>query len=163
MIEVQSYERRAFRMPPLQHNEIENIQSIIVRVAHDIDRRQWSRLRALYADEVETDYTSLFGGAPQRQSGDDLIQGWQKVLAKVSTQHLLGPIDVTLSGTAATAECHVRAWHHATGAPGGAEWVVGGHYVFELAKTSETWRITTMKLETFHQSGNTKLLQEASG
>jgi len=150
-------------MPPLQHNEIENIQSIIVRVAHDIDRRQWSRLRALYADEVETDYTSLFGGAPQRQSGDDLIQGWQKVLAKVSTQHLLGPIDVTLSGTAATAECHVRAWHHATGAPGGAEWVVGGHYVFELAKTSETWRITTMKLETFHQSGNTKLLQEASG
>lgn len=150
-------------MPPLQHNEIENIQSIIVRVAHDIDRRQWSRLRALYADEVETDYTSLFGGAPQRQSGDDLIQGWQKVLAKVSTQHLLGPIDVTLSWTAATAECHVRAWHHATGAPGGAEWVVGGHYVFELAKTSETWRITTMKLETFHQSGNTKLLQEASG
>lgn len=140
--------------------ETERLQSIIVRVAHHIDRKDWAELRSLYADEVETDYTSLFGGTPQRQRGDDLIDGWRRALAPVSTQHLLGPIDVEVAGSIASAQCHVRAWHHARGAASGDEWVVGGHYIFGLARTGETWRITTMTLETLHQSGNAKLLQE---
>ena len=82
---------------------------------------------------METDYTSLFGGAPQRQRADDLVAGWEKALAAVSTQHLLGPIDVELQGSWAVAECHVRAWHQAKGMADGDEWVVGGHYVFGLA------------------------------
>ena len=56
----------------------------------------------------------------------------------------------------------MRAWHYAAGARGGEEWVVAGHYVFALAKSNETWAITSMKLETLHQTGNTKLLEEAA-
>ena len=78
--------------------ELEQVRSIVVRVTHHIDRHDWRALRALYADDVETDYTSLFGGAPQRQRADDLVAGWQQALAAVSTQHLLGPIDVELRG-----------------------------------------------------------------
>ncbi len=107
--------------------DLEQVRSTVVRVTHHVDRKDWGALRALYADEVETDYTSLFGGTPQRQPADDLIAGWRKALAAVSTQHLLGPIEVELGGSSAVAECHVRAWHHARGAPGGEEWVVGGH------------------------------------
>lgn len=149
-------------MPVLQDDEIERIRSVIVRVAHTIDRKDWRSLRALYEGEVDVDYTSLFGGQAQQQRGDDLVDGWHQALATVTTQHLLGPIDVELSGSAATAECHVRAWHHVAGAPSGDTWVVGGHYVFALAKASDSWRITRMKLETFQQTGNAKLLQEAS-
>ena len=145
-----------------QHGEIARIQSVVARVAHDIDGKDWLRLRGLYADDVDTDYSSLFGGMPLSQRGDDLIEGWRKVLAGVSTQHLLGPIDVTLSGSVAAAECHVRAWHHASGCAGGDEWVVGGHYVFALAQTGEIWRITGMTLKVFHQTGNAKLLPEAN-
>lgn len=148
-------------MSESQPGEIARIQSIVARVAHDIDGKEWSRLRGHYADDVDTDYTSLFGGMPLRQRGDDLIDGWRKVLAGVSTQHLLGPIDVTLSGSVAAAGCHVRAWHHASGCPSGDEWVVGGHYVFALAQTGGTWRITGMTLKVFQQSGNLKLLHEA--
>jgi hypothetical protein len=54
---------------------------MIARVAHEIDLKAWPMLRALYADQVETDYTSLFGGTPQRQRGDDLIAGWRRVLS----------------------------------------------------------------------------------
>lgn len=140
--------------------ELEQVRSIVVRVTHHIDRHDWRALRALYADDVETDYTSLFGGAPQRQRADDLVAGWQQALAAVSTQHLLGPIYVELRGSSAVAECHVRAWHQAKGTTGGDEWVVGGHYVFELARAGEAWAITRMKLETLQQSGNVKLLQE---
>ena len=149
-------------MTESQHDDIERIRSVIVRVVHRIDRKEWQALRALYADDVETDYTSLFGGTPQRQGGDDLIDGWRHALGAVTTQHLLGPIDIEVSESAARAECHVRAWHHAAAAPSGDTWVVGGHYVFALANAAEGWRITSMKLETFQQTGNTKLLQEAS-
>lgn len=144
--------------------EQDAIKSVVLRVSHHIDGKQWSKLRALYAEQVKTDYTSLFGGAPQQQRGDDLIAGWRAVLARVSTQHLLGPIDVSITGggLSATAECHVRAWHFAEGAPGGAEWVVGGHYVFELARSDAGWTITAMKLETFQQTGNLKLLEQAA-
>jgi hypothetical protein len=139
------------------------VQALIARVAHYIDARRWQELRALFDDEVEVDYTSLFGGTPQRQTGDALVGGWQTALSAVSTQHLLGPVDVEITGSSAAAGCHVRAWHVAKGAPRGEEWVVGGHYVFALSQRKGGWKITGMKLETFQQSGNTNLLQEASG
>jgi hypothetical protein len=37
----------------------------------------------LYADEVETHYTSLFDGEPHKQSADALFAGWRGVLERV--------------------------------------------------------------------------------
>ncbi len=146
----------------VQPTDRDRINSIVARVAHHIDRKQWTELRSLFADEVEADWTSLFGGTPQRQRADDLVAGWRSALAAVSTQHLLGPIDADVAGQSATAECHVRAWHVLEGAPGGDEWVVGGHYVFALTRAGEVWKIAGMKLETLQQSGNLNLLEEAA-
>jgi hypothetical protein len=142
--------------------EADSVRRVVTGVAHHIDGKQWAELRALYADEVRTDYASLFGGEPQMQSGDALIAGWSGVLETVATQHLLGPIDVAFDGPGATARCHVRALHHATGAPGGDLWEVLGHYVFTLLREGEAWRISGMALETFAQTGNARLLAEAA-
>lgn len=142
---------------------IHAIREVVANVAHFIDAKRWNELRALYADEVRTDYTSLFGGTPQSQAGDTLIEGWRGVLAKVRTQHLLGPINVTLTEVSATARCHVRAYHLAPGAPSGDAWEVLGHYVFELRKGASGWKIESMTLETLLQTGNQKLLFEAAG
>ncbi|HEX2184738.1 MAG TPA: nuclear transport factor 2 family protein [Chloroflexota bacterium] len=112
---------------------------------------------------METDYTSLFGGAAQRQEGDALIETWRTTFAPLqATQHLLGPVEVRVHGGRATAECHVRAWHFLDGAPGGAEWIVAGHWVLELTERAGSWRIAKMTLQAFYQAGNTQLLQEAS-
>lgn len=138
------------------------MRDAVAGVVHHIDMKRWNELRALYADEVRTDYTSLFGGTPQLQTGDALIAGWRGVLQEVRTQHVLGPIVVGLEGTAATARCHVRAMHQASGAPGGETWEVLGHYVFSLQSGPSGWKITEMKLETLLQLGNTQLLAEAS-
>ena len=46
---------------------------------------------------------------------------------------------------------------------GGDEWMVAGHYVIRLSKEGAKWKIASMKLETFYQSGNTKLLEVAGG
>ena len=140
----------------------DDVRSVIAGVVHDIDAKRWRELRARFAAEVDTDYTSLFGGEPVRQAGDALIAGWRSVLAGVATQHLLGPIEVHVVGERATAECHVRALHHVAGAPGGELWEVLGHYRFELARERAGWAIARMALDTLVQTGNRQLLAEAA-
>jgi hypothetical protein len=140
----------------------DNVRTVVTRVSHEIDRRHWPELRALFAAVVTADYTSLFGGEVLEQKADDLIDGWRRAFAPVpTTQHLLGPVDAEVKGDAATAQCHVRAYHLCPGLPGGDEWLVAGHYVFELAREAGAWRIRAMKLEVSYQSGNRKLFEEA--
>src|SRR5262245_17184295 len=77
---------------PMSDPDVEAVRLAVTRVAHHIDRRKWGDLEALYAADVETDYTSLFGGAPTKQPAKDLVAGWRAVLDGVVTQHLLGPV-----------------------------------------------------------------------
>jgi hypothetical protein len=39
--------------------DLDEVRSVVARVAHCIDRKQWADLRVLFASEVETDYTFL--------------------------------------------------------------------------------------------------------
>ena len=135
------------------------VRTLVGRIAHTIDTRRWADLRSLYADEVTTDYTSLFGGEAQRQSGDALIAGWRALLGALdATQHLVGPIDVRLDGDDATAECHVRGYHVRRGAPGGDEWMVAGQWVIRALERDGRWRVTDMTLRTFYETGNRGVL-----
>ncbi|HWO14576.1 MAG TPA: nuclear transport factor 2 family protein [Polyangiaceae bacterium] len=139
------------------------VRDIVTRVAHHIDARDWSKLRSLYAERVTTDYTSLFGGEVQQQAADALIETWRGVLGPLrATQHLLGPISVLLDGDYARAECHVRGYHYRDGLPGGSEWMVAGHYVFELSVRDAGWQIDAMTLHTYYQTGNRQLLEQAA-
>lgn len=149
-------------MPHLSADE-ESIRFLVTSVSHHIDHKRWDALRSLFSAEVETDYVSLFGGAPAKQTSEALVAGWRTALKSVATQHLLGPIEVGHSGASAAAFCHVRAMHFAAGAKGGEHWEVLGHYVFRLAEEAKGWKITGMKLETFLQTGNRNLLAEAPG
>ncbi|MEJ7811291.1 MAG: nuclear transport factor 2 family protein [Gemmatimonadaceae bacterium] len=145
------------------YEDAEAVRSTVVAVAHLIDHKRWAELQKLFAAAVRTDYTSLFGGTPEEQKAGALVDGWRGSLGKVATQHLLGPIALHVTGAAARASCHVRALHHAPGASGGPTWEVLGHYEFDLARGTEGWTITGLTLQTFVQTGNTKLLSEAEG
>jgi hypothetical protein len=136
-------------------SDIHSIQATVARLSHHLDGKRWLDLRTLFADEVDTDYTSLFGGAPQRQVADTLVSGWKNLLGPVATQHLLGPIDVTVAGSSATAECHVRANHYARS----EEWLVDGHYRMTLARHGDAWVITQIGLETYHERGARSVLE----
>ena len=128
--------------------ETDDIVAVVARISHEIDAKRWPALRTLFAEDVDTDYTSLFGGEPVRQKADALVGGWRDMLGAVSTQHLLGPVVVTVPGASATAECHVTASHRARG----QDWVVHGHYQIALER-KESWRIVGLKLVTFHETG----------
>lgn len=140
-------------------NQALEVQRVITRLLHAIDLRRWSDVADQLADEVTTDYTSLFGGEVQRQRREDLIAAWRTLLTPLdSTQHLLGPIDVQSSSRGVTASCHVRGYHIRKGAPGGDEWMAAGHYNFELAHADGAWKITAITLHMFYQTGNMAVL-----
>ena len=134
------------------------VRDVVTRVAHRIDRREWQELRALYADDVHVDYTSLFGGEAQTVAGDALIENWRTLLMPLdATQHLIGPIEVEVRNDEADAGCHVRGYH----VLGDDVWLVAAHWVMKL-KRSPQWRIAHMQLDLLYQTGNRNLLTIAA-
>jgi hypothetical protein len=78
----------------------------IVRFFAAVDDRDWDVVRAGLADELDTDYTSLFGGEPEHLAADALVERWRGMLPGFdATQHFLGPIVVDPDGSA---DCNVR-------------------------------------------------------
>jgi len=144
-------------------SRIDAVQSVVTQILHAIDMRRWSVLPPLFTAYVITDYTTLFGGEVQRQQRDDLIRGWRQLLSPLdATQHLLGPIDVHLIGYArADADCHVRAYHVWEKATGGNEWMVAGHYLFELEMHNGAWQVSDLTLHMLYQTGNRNILEQA--
>ena len=119
----------------------------LVDLVHAIDTLDWDGVRAVLADRLTTDYTSLFGGEPQQQTGDELVEQWKALLPGfTATQHLLGPVRV--SGSSARA--HVRACHCLDD----ARWIVAGHY---RATLTDDGRICALTLDTYYQDGDPSL------
>lgn len=143
----------------------EAIRNVVARIANTVDTRHWTELRALFADEVTTDYTSLFGGEVLTQPGGNLIATWRQMLSPLdATQHVTGAIEVQHrdNGAAVVAECAVRGYHICTRAAGGSEWMVAGQWVIEMMQSGERWLVTRMTLRAFYQTGNRELLAQAA-
>lgn len=124
---------------------------VLVDLVHAIDRLDWPGVRAVFADRLRLDYTSLNGGEPEDLAADELVARWQGLLPGFeATNHLLGPVRVTGDHV----ETHVRAEHRIADADGGPLWRVAGHYVAELDPAG---RITALRLDTHYQDGNLDL------
>jgi len=137
--------------------------SSFVTMLHAIDVKNWDGVRAAFADDVDTDYSSLFGVPAARVKADDLVAGWRTFASPFDvTQHFIGPF-VVLSRSAerVTAETHVRAYHRIKELPGGDIWMVAGHYTVQLARTGGAWKIAGITLHVFYQEGNMRIPEAA--
>ena len=71
-----------------------------------------------------------------------------------ATQHITGPIVVTIGkDRTAVAETHVRGYHYIE-AESPSAWMVAGHYVMRMEQTSAGWKIASIRLDTYRQEGN---------
>jgi hypothetical protein len=116
--------------------------AVLTRMLHAIDNADWRGVRESFTDPVRTDYTSLWGGEPERLPIDELVKRWSEFAAGfAATQHQTGP--VVASGD--LVETHVIAHHWS---PDGAAWVVHGHYTARIVDD----RIAELTLHAFHSS-----------
>ncbi len=121
------------------------------------DTHRWDRLEALFAPEVTVDYTSLFGGSPQKQKAADLVAAWQKLIPQFTcAQHLITNHLIDVDGDSAFAETQVAALHTMVepALAGKDAWTVGGRYEFRLKRLGGAWKIEAVKLIATRQSGN---------
>ena len=124
----------------------------ITNIAAGADRHDWDRVRSAMADEITTDYTSLFGGEPVTQPADELVKNWAAFLPGFdSTHHMVTNHTVTSAAAdTATAEADFTATHRI----GAALWVLGGRYSYRLGKSDAGWIVTALSMHALWETGD---------
>ncbi|WP_171207898.1 MULTISPECIES: nuclear transport factor 2 family protein [unclassified Ruegeria] len=133
-----------------------SISTAITDIAAGADRHDWTRVRGAFADTVTTDYTSLWGGDPVKQPADELVAGWSAFLPGFdSNHHMVTNHTVTsLSDSSARAQADFTATHRLDD----GLWVLGGRYDYELVKSDDRWRVTSMTMTTLWETGDRSLV-----
>jgi hypothetical protein len=136
---------------PLEAADQVTITQTVTGVGLYADLRDWDRVGALLADEITTDYVSVFGGAVATASRAQLVDQWRTTFAGFdATQHQITNVAVTPNpdGTATT-RSHVRATHLL----GGRSWVLGGVYTHHLVRAPSGWQVTFMGIDRLYEEG----------
>ena len=127
------------------------IQQVINLYASAIDKHQWSALDGVFTDDAVANFIGI-GVFEGRQAIADLIAS---VLAQCSaTQHLIGNINIVVSGDTATATCYLSALHVGLGDYAAETLTVWGEYSDELVRTANGWRIAHRTLTSQHATGD---------
>jgi len=135
------------------------ITATLTDIAAGVDRHDWQRVRAAFADTVTTDYTSLWGGDPVTQPADELVAGWSAFLPGFdSTHHMVTNHTVTsATETSAKAEADFTATHRI----GDGLWTLGGRYSYELERSEDRWKVTSMTMTALWETGDRGLVATA--
>jgi hypothetical protein len=131
----------------------ERVTAVLRTLPAAADARDWAAVRAVFADEVDVDYTSVTGGEPGRVRADELVTAWSQGLGGFRrTKHNFSDFKVALDGKdAATATFTGIATHEKAD---GGRWTCGGDYTYRLARSAQGWRVVAAKFDmTWEQGG----------
>ena len=140
-------------------DDANQVKQVVVTMVNAIDAKQWRQATDQFASEVFVDYSSLSGQPGGPVKATDLVGGWQGLLAKVNTHHMLSNFDIEVRSDTADMYSHVYASHEAEGID---YWDAYGRYHHKLDKIDGAWKITSMTLIMHGQKGNLNFLQEVT-
>ena len=137
----------------LDRAEISDVQ---LRYATGLDSRDWPLFRSCFTDEIETDFTSVFGGEPRKVSADRWTEAARRTLSGLqATQHMITNHVITFDGDHhATCVAYVQARHHNPDSTDESDPTVYGFYTNRFERTSSGWRIANCKLTVSWMTGN---------
>jgi len=135
-----------------------------IRMAWLADRCKWDDLVDVFAADVRVDYSALTGIAAATVDRHDLVNGWRTALSGLTaTQHLLGNHLVEVDQNIATVTASFQATHVLANGAGDPIWTLGGHYRYELLRTTNGWRITALTMTPDWATGNQHIMTLAAG
>jgi hypothetical protein len=136
------------------------VETAVSRLGRLVDDRDWDGLTGLLAETVEVDYTSLWGGEPEKVAREVLIGRWRDLLTKLdATQHVITNVLPEITGDTATVTANVVAVHRRTVSTGGPLWTVGGTYHIRLGR-GDAWRIESITLRAAWTDGNLAIMTQ---
>lgn len=144
----------------LDRAEISDVQ---LRYATGLDSRDWPLFRSCFTDEIETDFTSVFGGEPRRVSADRWTEAARRSLSGLkATQHMITNHVIEVAGDDATCIAYVQARHFLPNDAGDSTQTMFGYYTNRFTRTSAGWKIRACKLTVTWQTGNPQIFALAT-
>lgn len=135
------------------------ISVMINGVATFADQNDFASIEPLYADEIQVDYRSLWGGEVQTYTPESLMTAWAGVLPGFDqTYHEISNIHVVLADDRATATADVTADHYLEA----GFWQVTGQYEYRFVKQADQWQITHMTFNLIDEVGDRTLVSLAA-
>ncbi len=133
--------------------EISDAQS---RYATGLDFRDWVCFRSCFDDEIEVDFSSVFGsGGPRKVSADRWTESAPRTVSGLqATQHMITNHVITVDGDKALCIAYVQAQHYLPNDKGGSTQTMGGYYTNHFVRTAKGWRISKCKLTLTWNEGN---------
>jgi ketosteroid isomerase-like protein len=133
-------------------SDYDQIRAVMVLYAKSLDRRDYAGLKNVFTADAVGNY-----GAVGTHKGAAAISSFiESVLSQCgATQHLLGSMDIQVTGDHATASTYLQAIHIGK-KPGfeGKRLTVWGEYRDKLVRTPVGWRIEYRELLTIHSEGD---------
>ncbi len=144
----------------LDRAEISDVQ---LRYATGLDSRDWLLFRSCFTNEIETDFTSVFGGEPRKVSADRWTEAARRsIIGLAATQHMITNHPITVAGENATCVAYVQARHYLPNDSGDSTQTMFGYYTNRFIRTSAGWKIRACKLTLTWQTGNPQIFTLAS-
>jgi 3-phenylpropionate/cinnamic acid dioxygenase small subunit len=140
-----------------------SISDVQLRYATGLDTRDWPLFRSCFTDEVETDFTSVFGGTPRKVAADRWVEvARRSVSGLAATQHMITNHVITIDGDNALCVAYVQARHYLPNDNGDSMQSMFGYYTNNFVRTPNGWKIRTCKLTVTWNTGNWDIFRLAS-
>lgn len=108
----------------LDRAEISDVQ---LRYATGLDMRDWTTFRSCFADEIDVDFTSAFGGEPRHVTADRWTEAARRTMSGLrATQHMITNHVITVDGDRALCVAYVQAQHYPPNDRGDSTQTMGG-------------------------------------
>ena len=129
---------------------------VMNRYAASIDRRDWERLRTVFADgEIEADFTSMGVKQPFRGPAGAWVELVRQTITGFdATQHFFANHSAEVDGDRAVDTRYMQARHQL----GEAHYTIGGYYTGHMIRTPAGWRIARYALTVTFRDGARRLM-----
>lgn len=127
------------------------VQDVLFRYATALDTKDWALLRTCFTPDVVGVYD-----AHGEQQGYERIEAMcRRALGPLAaSQHLIGNVEVVVSGDTARSTCYLQAMHVRERPDGADNFIVAGQYRDELVRTPDGWRIARRALRRIWTQGD---------
>ncbi len=145
-------------VPPAGDPDSAKAIAVVASIPLAVDLGRYDLAETAFAPEIVIDYSSLWGGEPQRTTAAALMDAWRALVPGFdATRHELRDVEARINGDAAEATARVDARHWI----GASLWRPIGLYRWMLERHGGRWKVTTMTFVLTEEVGDRSLVAAA--
>ena len=134
----------------------EAVRDVLTRYGVSLDNRDWALFKTCFTEDAKAFYGEEIEGY---SAIEKFVSSYEEHIE--ASQHLISNFVIEIDGDEARATCYLHAVHYVANTQGGDTWSVGGYYTDQLIRTTQGWKIKSLRLTITWVDGNPDLLAAA--